>query len=135
MEIVKGSEAFLLDTVSRGWKPLPAELSWTSADPIACVVAFGDGREIVWTFAFDLMHAISDNRPAGIGDVRFDVDHLDPNYVLLRLSAPEGKCTLRLNAADVKWFVQTVISLIGAESTSDFVAESLDKALYAILKG
>jgi hypothetical protein len=135
-EIAKPTEIFLLDTAARTWAPLPAELRWSAKDPIACTVVFGvTNSEVTWTFAFDLMRAISDNRPAGVGDVRFDVDHLDPSYILLRLTSPDGKCTTRLKLVDVKTFVHRVIAAMGAQRNEDFVARSLDKALSAILKG
>jgi hypothetical protein len=134
-EIAKTTEVFLLDVDNQKWTPLPAEMSWLGDDPIACTLVFGDDHERAWTFAFDLIRAISNNRPSGVGDVRFDLDSLEPNYFLLRLSSPDGQAVMRLRAVDVNAFVHAVISALGAQRKSDLVARSLDRELSAILKG
>lgn len=120
------------------WSPMPSALQFTQEDPVAAtlVVGVGEPNAVPWVFAFDLVYRASTGwSRAGVGDVRFGVDELNPDWLVLRLASPDGSATLRLRALDVKRYVQRVRAMLDAQPSVDIVSQSLEKTISAILEG
>jgi hypothetical protein len=92
------------------WGPggveVPAVFAWYDEDPWAVVMAFGDGTSI-WYVGRELL-AAGLARPAGIGDVRFRADPINPRRRLVTLDNLNGCVTFAFDTMDVADFMAAV---------------------------
>jgi hypothetical protein len=92
------------------WGPggveVPAVFAWYDEDPWAVVMAFGDGTSI-WYVDRELL-AAGLARPAGIGDVQFRADPINPRRRLVTFDNPNGRATLAFDTMDVADFIAAV---------------------------
>lgn len=99
--------------------PLPVSLRYSAADPYAVRAVFsGDGMEVEWVFARDLMRT-GLATPIGDGDV-----HVWPSWgtgrelVMISLTSPDGQAVLEASAEDVRTFLDRTAVVVpdGEES-------------------
>ena len=99
--------------------PLPVSLRYSAADPYAVRAVFsGDGMEVEWVFARDLMRT-GLSTPIGDGDV-----HVWPSWgtgrelVMISLTSPDGQAVLEASAEDVRTFLDRTALVVpdGEES-------------------
>jgi Streptomyces sporulation and cell division protein, SsgA len=99
--------------------PLPVSLRYSAADPYAVRAVFsGDGMEVEWVFARDLMRT-GLSTPIGDGDV-----HVWPSWgtgrelVMISLTSPDGQAVLEASAEDVRTFLDRTAVVVpdGEES-------------------
>jgi hypothetical protein len=99
--------------------PLPVTLRYSATDPYAVRAVFsGDGMEVEWVFARDLLRA-GLSTPTGDGDV-----HVWPSWgtgkelLMISLTSPDGQAVLEASAEDVRRFLDrtTLVVQYGDES-------------------
>ena len=98
---------------------LPVSLRYKAEDPYAVRALFsGDGVEIEWVFARDLLHT-GISTPIGDGDV-----HTWPSWgtgvelLMISLSSPDGQAVLEAHAVDIRKFLDQTETFVplGKES-------------------
>jgi hypothetical protein len=112
--------------------PLPVNLRYSATDPYAVRAVFsGDGMEVEWVFARDLLrHGLSN--PTGDGDV-----HVWPSWgtgrelLMISLTSPDGQAVLEASADDVRSFLDRTTAVVPDGQESDFL--DLDAALTRLL--
>ncbi len=99
--------------------PLPVSLRYSAADPYAVRAVFsGDGMEVEWVFARDLLRR-GLSAPIGDGD-----DHVWPSWgtgrelLMISLTSPDGQAVLEAGAEDVRVFLDRTAAVVpdGEES-------------------
>jgi len=112
--------------------PLPVNLRYSATDPYAVRAVFsGDGMEVEWVFARDLLRQGLSN-PTGDGDV-----HVWPSWgtgrelLMISLTSPDGQAVLEAGADDVRNFLDRTTAVVPDGQESDFL--DLDAALSRLL--
>jgi hypothetical protein len=112
--------------------PLPVNLRYSATDPYAVRAVFsGDGMEVEWVFARDLLRQGLSN-PTGDGDV-----HVWPSWgtgrelLMISLTSPDGQAVLEASADDVRSFLDRTTAVVPDGQESDFL--DLDAALGRLL--
>ena len=112
--------------------PLPVNLRYSATDPYAVRAVFsGDGMEVEWVFARDLLRQGLGN-PTGDGDV-----HVWPSWgtgrelLMISLTSPDGQAVLEASADDVRNFLDRTTAVVPDGQESDFL--DLDAALSRLL--
>jgi hypothetical protein len=112
--------------------PLPVNLRYSATDPYAVRAVFsGDGMEVEWVFARDLLRQGLSN-PTGDGDV-----HVWPSWgtgrelLMISLTSPDGQAVLEASADDVRNFLDRTTAVVPDGQESDFL--DLDAALSRLL--
>jgi len=112
--------------------PLPVNLRYSATDPYAVRAVFsGDGMEVEWVFARDLLRQGLSN-PTGDGDV-----HVWPSWgtgrelLMISLTSPDGQAVLEASADDVRSFLDRTTAVVPDGQESDFL--DLDAALSRLL--
>lgn len=95
--------------------PVRAELSWRIADPYVVRMMFETGNpdrpEVLWVLSRELL-AEGLTRPAGVGDVRIMPDAAHRGTLLLRLSAPLGQVTFRMDTWELADFLDATFAVV-----------------------
>jgi hypothetical protein len=112
-------------TVTGAGNKLPSVLKWSSEDPLAVMISFGDATgEVKWTFARDLLADVISGKcdAAGDGDVHVSrsVNHglSGPGKAqLILVLSVNHKAMLRADLEQVKFFLDStfIYSPWGAE--------------------
>ncbi|WP_406494522.1 SsgA family sporulation/cell division regulator [Streptomyces sp. NBC_00846] len=113
--------------------PVPALLTYRTADPYAVHIAFHIGSDfpVHWTFARDLLIE-GVFRPCGHGDVRIWPTKADRRNVLfVALTSPEGDALLEVPSAAVAAWVERTLRLVppGTETERLGIDEGLAELL------
>jgi hypothetical protein len=109
--------------------PVPVNLRYASADPLAVHVdflphIFPDDKSMIWSFARDLL-AEGLSSPAGIGDV-----HIWPCgrlHTILELDTVEGRAMVWFETSVLRGFLQDSYKMVpaGREETNSALERSL----------
>ena len=111
--------------------PLPVSLRYSATDPYAVRAVFcGDGMEVEWVFARDLLHGGLVG-PAGAGDVRVQPMPGVPAKVQLELSSPSGHATFTTCATTLGDFLCRTFEAVPAGSEYSWL--DFDMALSELL--
>ncbi|GAA2229303.1 SsgA family sporulation/cell division regulator [Streptomyces amakusaensis] len=99
--------------------PVPARLTYRTADPYAVHITFHIGSEhpVTWTFARELL-VEGVFRPCGHGDVRIWPTKVSGrSVVLMALSSPDGDALLEVSAGVVSAWLERTLRIVppGAE--------------------
>ncbi len=112
--------------------PLPVSLRYSASDPYAVRAVFsGDGMEVEWVFARDLLRT-GLSSPTGDGDV-----HVWPSWgtgrelLMISLTSPDGQAVLEATAEDVRSFLDRTAAVGPDGDESSFL--DLDAALARLL--
>jgi hypothetical protein len=112
--------------------PLPVTLRYSATDPYAVRAVFsGDGMEVEWVFARDLLRA-GLSTPTGDGDV-----HVWPSWgtgkdlLMISLTSPDGQAVLEASAEDVRRFLDRTTLVVQDGDESQHL--DLDAALARLL--
>jgi hypothetical protein len=112
--------------------PLPVSLRYSSSDPYAVRAVFsGDGVEVEWVFARDLLRTGLAS-PVGDGDV-----HVWPSWgtgrelLMISLTSPDGQAVLEATADDVRSFLDRTAAVVADGDESSHL--DLDAALTRLL--
>ncbi|WP_149179921.1 SsgA family sporulation/cell division regulator [Streptomyces sp. TRM49041] len=101
--------------------PVPARLTYRTADPYAVHIVFHIGSEhpVHWTFARELL-VEGVFRPCGHGDVRIWPAKVDGHgVVLMALSSPNGDALLEAPAARVSAWLERTLRVVPPGTESD----------------
>ncbi|MFE7773171.1 SsgA family sporulation/cell division regulator [Streptomyces sp. NPDC057445] len=116
--------------------PVPARLTYRTADPYAVHITFHIGSEhpVHWTFARELL-VEGVFRPCGNGDVRIWPTKVEGrSVVLLALTSPDGEALLEASAAQLSAWLELTLraappgSEAGQIAFDDELAELLSPA-------
>ncbi|MBB5117772.1 hypothetical protein FHS36_001178 [Streptomyces eurocidicus] len=113
--------------------PVPARLSYRSADPYAVHISFHvtSDSPVNWTFARELL-VEGVFRPSGHGDVRVWPTHTDGrSLVCMALSSPDGEALLEAPASPVAAWLERTLRAVAPGSEPERLA--LDEALRELL--
>ncbi|ARZ69892.1 SsgA family sporulation/cell division regulator [Streptomyces sp. HU2014] len=113
--------------------PVPARLSYRSADPYAVHISFHvtSDSPVNWTFARELL-VEGVFRPSGHGDVRVWPTHADGrSLVCMALSSPDGEALLEAPASPVAAWLERTLRAVAPGSEPERLA--LDEALRELL--
>ncbi|MCD9141511.1 SsgA family sporulation/cell division regulator [Streptomyces albireticuli] len=113
--------------------PVPARLSYRSADPYAVHISFHvtSDSPVNWTFARELL-VEGVFRPSGHGDVRVWPTHADGrSLVCMALSSPDGEALLEAPASPVAAWLERTLMAVAPGSEPERLA--LDEALRELL--
>ncbi|MFI1971685.1 sporulation protein SsgA [Streptomyces cinnamoneus] len=113
--------------------PVPARLSYRSADPLAVHITFHvrSDRPVTWTFARDLL-VEGVFRAVGEGDVRvFPGMEAGRAVVGVALSSPEGRALLRAPAGPLAQWLERTLRAVPAGAERGWLA--LDEGLAELL--
>jgi Streptomyces sporulation and cell division protein, SsgA len=112
--------------------PLPVSLRYSASDPYAVRAVFsGDGVEVEWVFARDLLRT-GLSTPVGDGDV-----HVWPSWgtgrelLMISLTSPDGQAVLEATADDVRRFLDRTAIVVPDGEESSFL--NLDAAVARLL--
>ncbi|MEU2426033.1 SsgA family sporulation/cell division regulator [Streptomyces sp. NPDC007851] len=113
--------------------PVPARLTYRSADPYAVHVGFHINSQcpVHWTFARDLL-VEGVFRPSGHGDVRvWPTKSEGRGVVLMALSSPAGDALLEAPAAQVSAWLERTLRAVppGTEGARLGIDDALDQLL------
>ncbi|MFD7444124.1 SsgA family sporulation/cell division regulator [Streptomyces sp. NPDC059909] len=113
--------------------PVPARLTYRTADPYAVHMTFHIGSEhpVNWTFARELL-VEGVFRPCGHGDVRIWPTKVEGRKVILiALTSPDGDALLEASAAQVSAWLERTLRAVppGAESEQLGIDEALAELL------
>ncbi|MEU1160788.1 SsgA family sporulation/cell division regulator [Streptomyces sp. NPDC005921] len=113
--------------------PVPARLSYRSADPYAVHVSFHVNSEspVHWTFARDLL-VEGVFRPSGQGDVRvWPTKSEGRSVVLMALSSPDGDALLEAPIPQVSAWLERTLRVVppGTEGGQLGIDDALDQLL------
>ncbi|WP_046734690.1 SsgA family sporulation/cell division regulator [Streptomyces humi] len=113
--------------------PVPARLTYRSADPYAVHVGFHVNSEcpVHWTFARDLL-VEGVFRPSGHGDVRvWPTKSEGRSVVLMALSSPDGDALLEAPTAQVSAWLERTLRAVppGTEGARLGIDDALDQLL------
>ncbi|MEU6823694.1 SsgA family sporulation/cell division regulator [Streptomyces atriruber] len=101
--------------------PVPARLTYRTADPYAVHIAFHIGSEhpVNWTFARELL-VEGVFRPCGHGDVRVWPTKVEGrSVVLMALSSPDGDALLEAPAAAVSAWLERTLRVVPPGSEAE----------------
>ncbi|GAA4917838.1 SsgA family sporulation/cell division regulator [Streptomyces coeruleoprunus] len=115
--------------------PVPARLTYRTADPFAVHIAFhvGSDHPVHWTFARELL-VEGVFRPCGHGDVRIWPTKVDGRgVVLMALSSPDGDALLEAPSAQVSAWLERTLRVVppGTEAERLGLDEELAELLSA----
>ncbi|MFF1459888.1 SsgA family sporulation/cell division regulator [Streptomyces sp. NPDC058330] len=113
--------------------PVPARLSYITADPYAVHITFHIGSEspVHWTFARELL-VEGVFRPCGHGDVRIWPTRTgDRQVICVALTSPDGNALLELPSAAVAAWTERTLRVVPPGSESALLG--LDGALAELL--
>ena len=113
--------------------PVPARLSYRTADPYAVHITFhiGSNHPVNWTFARELL-VEGVFRPCGHGDVRVWPTKVDGrSVVLVALSSPDGDALLEAPAAQVSAWLERTLRAVPPGTEVDQLG--IDDALAELL--
>ena len=112
--------------------PLPVSLRYSASDPYAVRAVFsGDGMEVEWVFARDLLRT-GLSTPTGDGDV-----HVWPSWgtgrelLMISLTSPDGQAVLEATTDDVRSFLDRTTAVVADGDESSHL--DLDAALTRLL--
>ena len=112
--------------------PLPVTLRYSASDPYAVRAVFsGDGMEVEWVFARDLLRTGLAS-PVGDGDV-----HVWPSWgtgrelLMISLTSPDGQAVLEATSEDVRCFLDRTTAVVADGDESSHL--DLDAALARLL--
>jgi hypothetical protein len=112
--------------------PLPVSLRYSASDPYAVRAVFsGDGMEVEWVFARDLLRT-GLGSPVGDGDV-----HVWPSWgtgrelLMISLTSPDGQAVLEATSEDVRVFLDRTSQVVPDGEESAHL--DLDAALSRLL--
>jgi len=112
--------------------PLPVSLRYSASDPYAVRAVFsGDGMEVEWVFARDLLRT-GLSTPTGDGDV-----HVWPSWgtgrelLMISLTSPHPQAVLEATADDVRSFLDRTTAVVADGDESAHL--DLDAALARLL--
>jgi hypothetical protein len=112
--------------------PLPVSLRYSASDPYAVRAVFsGDGMEVEWVFARDLLRT-GLSTPTGDGDV-----HVWPSWgtgrelLMISLTSPDGQAVLEATTDDVRSFLDRTTAVVPDGDESSHL--DLDAALTRLL--
>ncbi|MER5545054.1 SsgA family sporulation/cell division regulator [Streptomyces sp. NPDC001118] len=113
--------------------PVPARLSYRSADPYAVHIMFHINSEspVNWTFARELL-VEGVFRPCGQGDVRVWPTKVDGrSVVLMALSSPDGDALLEAPIPQVSAWLERTLRVVppGTEGGQLGIDDALDQLL------
>ncbi|MER6386418.1 SsgA family sporulation/cell division regulator [Streptomyces sp. NPDC001250] len=113
--------------------PVPARLSYRSADPYAVHIMFHINSEspVNWTFARELL-VEGVFRPCGQGDVRVWPTKVDGrSVVLMALSSPDGDALLEAPVRQVSAWLERTLRVVppGTEGGQLGIDDALDQLL------
>ncbi|MGW2419288.1 SsgA family sporulation/cell division regulator [Streptomyces sp. NPDC001709] len=113
--------------------PVPARLSYRSADPYAVHITFhiNSDSPVDWTFARDLL-VEGVFRPCGHGDVRVWPTKVDGRrVVLMALSSPDGDALLEAPIPQVSAWLERTLRAVppGSEGGRLGIDDALDQLL------
>ncbi|MEU0698008.1 SsgA family sporulation/cell division regulator [Streptomyces niveus] len=101
--------------------PVPARLTYRTADPYAVHISFhiGSDTPVNWTFARELL-VEGVFRPCGHGDVRIWPTKIDGRTVLcVALSSPDGDALLEAPSAAVSAWLERTLRLVPPGTETD----------------
>ncbi|WP_175407460.1 SsgA family sporulation/cell division regulator [Streptomyces sp. TRM64462] len=113
--------------------PVPARLTYRTADPYAVHITFHIGSEhpVHWTFARELM-VEGVFRPCGHGDVRIWPSKVNGrSVVLVALSSPDGDALLEAPSAQVSAWLERTLRVVPPGTESERLG--IDDGLAALL--
>ncbi|MFC9246905.1 SsgA family sporulation/cell division regulator [Streptomyces sp. NPDC057136] len=113
--------------------PVPARLSYRTADPYAVHITFHIGSEapVHWTFARELL-VEGVFRPCGHGDVRIWPTKTDEhNVISVALTSPDGNALLEVPSAAVAAWVERTLHVVPPGTETERLG--LDEALAELL--
>ncbi|KUH36138.1 MULTISPECIES: SsgA family sporulation/cell division regulator [Streptomyces] len=113
--------------------PVPARLTYRTADPYAVHIAFHIGSEhpVYWTFARELL-VEGVFRPCGDGDVRIWPSKAEGGgVVLMALSSPDGEALLEAPTAQVSAWLEHTLRAVPPGTESERLG--IDEELTALL--
>ncbi|OKJ76067.1 SsgA family sporulation/cell division regulator [Streptomyces sp. CB02460] len=113
--------------------PVPARLTYRTADPYAVHITFHitSDSPVYWTFARDLL-VEGVFRPCGQGDVRIWPTKVDGNHVIcVALTSPDGNALLEVPSAAVATWVERTLRVVppGTETGRLGIDEGLAELL------
>lgn len=125
----------------RSWTDVPAVLGYSSTDPYAVQVSFGevgstaDGDAsaeggISWLLGRELLRSGLD-RPSGEGDVRIWPSHSAADVLFLHLQAPSGEALFELSRGTVAAFLRHTDAMVPPGTEGSMLG--LDDELAALL--
>ncbi|WP_338677004.1 SsgA family sporulation/cell division regulator [Streptomyces sp. SCSIO 30461] len=115
--------------------PVPARLTYRTADPYAVHITFhiGSDRPVDWAFARELL-VEGVFRPSGHGDVRIWPTKVDErSVILIALTSPDGDALLEAPAAQVAAWLERTLRAVppGTEAESFGIDDALAELLAA----
>src|SRR3954470_23236085 len=112
--------------------PLPVSLRYSASDPYAVRAVFsGDGMEVEWVFARDLLRS-GLTSPVGEGDVHvWPSWGTGPELLMISLPSPDGQAVLEAGAQDVRAFLDRTTAVVREGDESEHL--DLDAALARLL--
>ncbi|MGW3957500.1 SsgA family sporulation/cell division regulator [Streptomyces sp. NPDC004752] len=113
--------------------PVPARLTYRTADPYAVHISFHINSEhpVDWTFARELL-VEGVFRPCGSGDVRVWPSKAEGrSVVLMGLSSPDGDALLEAPTAQVSAWLERTLRVVppGSEGEQLGIDDALDQLL------
>ncbi|MFD8688418.1 SsgA family sporulation/cell division regulator [Streptomyces sp. NPDC059651] len=113
--------------------PVPARLTYRTADPYAVHIAFhiGSDAPVHWTFARDLLIE-GVFRPCGHGDVRIWPTKVEGRSVIcVALTSPDGNALLEVPSTAVATWVERTLHAVAPGTESERLG--IDEALADLL--
>jgi hypothetical protein len=111
--------------------PVPARLSYRTADPYAVHITFHVGSEhpIHWTFARELL-VEGMFRPCGHGDVRIWPAKVEGrSAILMALASPDGDALLEAPSVGISAWLERTLRMMPPGCESEYLDQFIDDAL------